>query len=345
MDNLSTSAQQVLDALTEIGQGTTTEIREKTGKSSRVTDKAVKELADANLIVETDPGDGNPARWTLTTGTGTGPTGQDEAADTRHDTGEIPADGVADEQPTADDTTADTGSGDILDDRATHDASGQPAQTADAETADTDAIEEPARPRPADRRVLAVAGVLGDYPDGATVDVIADASGFGVPAVARLLLAMEQADAARRIPADTEAGTPEQWQPGPGKASAVDPNPAPPRCHACGQVIRTPKAQTGSAATARGGASGSVNSDGNEPLGRNVLRGWVLEFIDSHPGHVFTPQTLADELGALHGREISSGAVRNNCTTLAAAGQIALATETPLAFTANPSAEGEDGNQ
>jgi hypothetical protein len=339
MGNLTANAQLVLDALTEIGQGTTAEIREKTGKTTRVTDKAVRELADAGLIVETDPGDGNPARWSIAAPAE--PTGPDETSTTTDaepdpvtdDTAAEPADaytGAATDQqeettqhPTGDpDDAANLTVGD--------DGSGQPAD-------DSTGAEEPARPRPADRKVLAVRGVLGDYPDGATIEVIADACGFNPGVVARLLQAMEQADAARRIPDDTEAGTPQRWQPGPGKASEVDPNPAPPRCPTCGQVIRTgtPKAAT---ATPRGGGSGTVNSDGNEPLGRNVLRGWVLEFINSQPGHVFTPQTIADALGMQHGREISSGAVRNNCTALAAAGQIQLATETPLAFTANPPA-------
>ena len=66
----------------------------------------------------------------------------------------------------------------------------------------------------------------------------------------------------------------------------------------------------------------------------------VLNFLNAHPGHTFTPQDIATELSTQHHRVISNGAVRNNCTTLAAAGQIQLATETPLAFTANPADPG-----
>jgi DNA-binding transcriptional ArsR family regulator len=220
----------------------------------------------------------------------------------------------------------------------TADAAPEPPATADAGAEGTAvAADESARPRPADRKVLIVAGVLGDYPDGATVDVIADACGLGIASVARILAAMEAADAARRIPADPDTSTPERWVPGEGKASDVDPNPPAPRCPTCGQVIRP--ARTSPAAAGRAG----VNGDGAEPLGRNVLRGAVLEFINAHPGHVFTPQTIADELGARLGRVISSGAVRNNCTTLAAAGAIQLATETPLAFTATSSPAETDG--
>ena len=287
--NLTPAVKAVLDALTELGEGNVHEIAERSGKARSTVDKALRQLADAGLIVEVDLGDdaaeGTPTRWQPT------PTndGSDETDDGQDDGGE-------------------------------------------------DAADAAARPRPADRKVLIVAGVLGDYPDGATIDVIADACGLGVATVARLLTAMAQADAARRIPADPENGSPDLWQPGEGKASAVDPNPAPERCPTCGQVIRATRTTTASA-----NGSGAVNNDGNQPLARNVLRGWVLEFINAHPGHVFTPQDIATELSAQHGRDISSGAVRNNCTTLAAGGQIQLATETPLAFTANPTEPAGNG--
>ena len=84
MDNLSTGAQQVLDALADIGPGTVAEIREKTGKAKSTTDKAIRELADAGLIVETDPGDGNPARWSITA-PATEPTNPDTATDAKPD--------------------------------------------------------------------------------------------------------------------------------------------------------------------------------------------------------------------------------------------------------------------
>ncbi len=368
MHELSTSARQVLDTLTDIGHGTVAEIRDKTGKSARVTEKAIRELADATLITETDSGDGSPVRWTLAasaTEATDEPTDEPtdvvadvaEAADTDAAQNETiglgagdPADATDPDQldqqnqpldpdtGPADDTTQQNPAdpdGRQNENKGGDDGSGEPAEESDGETEEVVARPKP----PADRKVLAVAGVLGDYPDGATLDEIAEACGFNVGVVARLLQAMEQGAAARRIPADTEAGTPQRWQPGPGKASEVDPNPAPPRCPTCHQVIRANTPKTTAASRTATGTTGTVNSDGNEPLGRNILRGWVLEFINSHPGHVFTPQTIADALGVQHGREISSGAVRNNCTTLAAAGQLLLATESPLAFTANPPAD------
>jgi hypothetical protein len=289
VDNLSPSVQATLDALTGLGEGDAHEIAQQSGKSRSTTDKALRQLADGKLIVEV--------------GLGT------DAAEGTPPRWRPAAEAVAGDLSTSPDP-GDEGGNDGT------------AETAAA------ASDPTARPRPADRKVLIVAGVLGDYPDGATIEVVADACGLGVATVARLLTAMAEVDAARRIPADPDAGTPELWQPGEGKASAVDPNPAPQRCTTCGQVIRSGRTTpvTGSAA---------VNNDGSQPLGRNILRGWVLEFIGAHPGHQFTPQVIATELSAQHSRDISAGAVRNNCTTLAAAGQIQLATKSPLAFTAN----------
>lgn len=334
MDHLSPAAQATLDALAEIGQGNVHEVREKTGKARSTTDKALKELADSGLIVEVELGEdqveGAPTRWQLANPVaGTETLAQDQTPVASHPSAYPTAtsDGATEPARPASDTVA-GGSGHNV------------GQASEGATTD----EAPARPtRPADRKVLIVAGVLGDYPTGTTVDVIADACGLGVATVARLLTAMERADAARRVPADPETGTPELWKPGEGRASAVDPNPAAERCPTCGQVIRATRTRGAGAGVAREPAP--LNSDGSEPLGRNVLRGMVLDFINAHPGHVFTPQDIATEVSARHNRTISNGAVRNNCTTLAAAGQIQLATETPLAFTANPTPPDSDSGQ
>jgi len=358
MHDLSTGAQQVLDALTEIGQGTVAQIREKTGKSVRVTDKAIRELTDAALITETDPGDGTPASWSITapatetttdaqldTATDLEPAAvidpqPDETADQLDpatDTGKDQAVDLSDGDP-ADTNLADAGQldaakddpADSADEDRNDDGSGPPADDA------AEAEPVPARPKPpADRRVLAVRGVLGDYPDGATIDEIAEATGYKYGAVALLLQAMEQADAARRIPQDTETGTEERWQPGPGKAIDVDPNPAPPRCPTCHQVIRNSTPKTATATVRSGGSASTVNSDGNEPLGRGVLSAWTEEFINANPGHEFTPGTIAEALGAQHGRTISSGAVLNNCRTLAMNDQITVVRQQPFTVTAN----------
>jgi len=77
--------------------------------------------------------------------------------------------------PAAEEIPADT-----ADEDGSDDGSSTPADDIATETA-----QVPARPKPpADRRVLAVAGVLGDYPDGATIDEIAEATGYKYGAVA-----------------------------------------------------------------------------------------------------------------------------------------------------------------
>ena len=134
------------------------------------------------------------------------------------------------------------------------------------------------------------------------------------------------------------------WKPGEGKASQVDPNPAPERCPTCHQVIRPARSAATGSSTSHDGTR-QINGDGSEPFKRGELEQLVEDFINQHPGHSFTPQDIANELTARHGREISSGAVRNNCTKLAAAGKAQLASESPLAFTANPTPPADDNAQ
>lgn len=345
MDNLSPAARASLDALAELGHGNVHEVREKSGKARSTTDKALKELADAGLISEVDtgadPAEGTPTRWQLTSPTADVPTG-----DADQQTDIDPAAGIEEALPEPDHNDAPDGANGTVVADAENDndaATGTDTQTDDTE--DSDPAKVPARPtRPADRKVLIVAGVLGDYPDGATIDVIADACGLGVATVARLLTAMTQADAARRIPADPEAGTAEMWKTGEGKASQVDPNPAPERCPTCHQIIRSAREGATATGTSYAGTR-QVNSDGSEPFKRGDLEQLVEDFINDHPGRRFSPQDIANELTARHGREISSGAVRNNCTKLAAAGKAQLASESPLTFTANPTPPTDENPQ
>jgi len=68
MDKLTPSAQRTLDAL-QAGPGNVHELSERTGRSRSTTDKAINDLAKANLIVKVDdggdPADGAPTRWQL----------------------------------------------------------------------------------------------------------------------------------------------------------------------------------------------------------------------------------------------------------------------------------------
>ncbi|MEV0717769.1 MarR family transcriptional regulator [Asanoa sp. NPDC050611] len=237
------------------------------------------------------------------------------------------------------------------------------------------AVAAPPPVRPGDRKVMAIKGVLADYgEDGAPLDVIVAESGIGQPSAVRLLTAMEQADAARRLP-----GPPERWIAGPTKASEVDPNPQPPRCPLCYQAIRAAMAP-GAAAAVRplvrsdgtlhivgpdgethvvtlptsvpprahgvgrveGRSDTTVNADGSQPFNRGELEKLTLDVLAANPGRAMTPQEIATAIGAQLGRTVSSGAVRNNCTKAAAAGRIVMVSDAPLTF-AHP-AQADDAN-
>lgn len=398
MENLSLTpaTQAVLDALTELGQGNVHELADRSGKARSTTDKAIKTLADAGVIVAVDtgadPAEGTPTRWTLAT-----PAEPTDAADDTGDLGDEHTagadetdladpdlDNAADEPDTDDTEQADQpgsngdGDGEKETDRddETNDAEDEADQDASDEGSDdedsgeddegrTVTVVQPTRP--GDRKVMAIKGVLADYgDDGATLDVIVAESGIGHPTATRLLTAMEQADAARRLP-----GLPQRWIPGPTKASEVDPNPEPPRCPLCHQVIRglantpsatatvlplirpdgtlhivgpdgethvvtlptrTPNRAAGVARSVGRRSDVTVNADGSQPFGRGELEKLTLDVLAANPGREMTPQDIATVIGGQLGRTVSSGAVRNNCTKAAAAGRILLVSDTPLTF-------------
>jgi hypothetical protein len=77
----------------------------------------------------------------------------------------------------------------------------------------------------------------------------------------------------------------------------------------------------------------TVNADGNQPFGRGELEKLTVAVLADNPGRPMTPQEIATVISAkLGGRNVSSGAVRNNCTKAAAAGSILLVSEAPLTF-------------
>ena len=225
--------------------------------------------------------------------------------------------------------------------------------------------------RPGDRKVMAIKGVLADHSDGAIIQVIVAESGISHPMTVRLLAAMEQADAARRVPPNP--GQPERWIAGPTKASEVDPNPEPPRCALCLQVIRGVTSIPAAMAAVQNlirpdgtlhvvgtddevhvvtlptrlssrplhnsrrpvgrRSDVTVNAYGNQPFGRGELEKLTIAVVAEKPGQPMTPQEIATTISAkLGGRTVSAGAVRNNCTKAAAAGNILLFSEAPLMF-------------
>ncbi|KXK59286.1 hypothetical protein AWW66_25155 [Micromonospora rosaria] len=403
------ATQAVLDALTELGQGTVHELADKAGKARSTTDKALKTMADAGLIVAVDtgadPAEGTSTRWTLATpseDTAVVPDDTDTDAGGEHSEPDAgTATGGPDREP-ADQPIAlidaQAHSATSLDETDDADATSPDADAAvqvdgddpdeptdldhgvDDGTAGTDsdpdagkndeavpppAVVQPARP--GDRKVMAIKGVLADHgDDGATLDVIVAESGIGQPTATRLLTAMEQADAARRLP-----GLPQRWIPGPTKASEVDPNPEPPRCPLCHQVIRglatapsataavqplirpdgtlhivgpddethvvtlptrTPPRTAATTRSAGRGSDGTVNADGSQPFGRGELEKLTLDVLAAAPGTAMTPQDVATAISAQLNRAVSNGAVRNNLTKAAAAGRILLVSDTPLTF-------------
>ncbi|MGN9811467.1 helix-turn-helix domain-containing protein [Micromonospora sp. BQ11] len=400
--SLTPATQAVLDALTDLGRGNVHELADKAGKARSTTDKALKTLADAGVIVavntDADPSEDTPTRWALAAPTDAtaltpadtvdetdigGPDSDntadqpdsemgDQPTDTVHGTDAEngqPNDGSDDADDTPETETTDQPGSQIVSDDATEpdDATdSDDADTGEDEQAPTITTVQPARP--GDRKVMAIKGVLADYGDaGATLDLIVAESGISHPTASRLLTAMEQADAARRLP-----GLPERWIAGPTRASEVDPNPEPPRCPLCYQVIRglatapsataavlplirtdgtlhvvapdgathivtlprrTPPRAPGITASVGRRSDATVNADGSQPFGRGELEKLTLDVLAANPGRAMSPQDIATTISAQLGRAVSSGAVRNNCTKAAATGRILLASDTPLTFT------------
>jgi hypothetical protein len=219
-----------------------------------------------------------------------------------------------DEAPVADDATA----------------TPDEAPVADDATATDDEAPVPAAPRQPDLKVLIMAGVLGDHPDGVEATVAIAESGLAPATGDTILAAMEVAGAARRLPV-TEDGA-ELWVRGDGDLSTVDPANAPTHttCPTCGHTrrIRRPSATGRRNGTGTGRATGEINSDGSVKLGKNGLRNLVEAFTrDLGPGHEVSPGTVGRELG---GR--SSGACLNAMNTLTGLGVLVMTNPAPVRF-------------
>ncbi|WP_205779390.1 MarR family transcriptional regulator [Micromonospora aurantiaca] len=420
LSTMTPATQAVFNALHHLGQGNVHELANQSGKARSTVDKAIKTLSDAGLIVpvdtDADAAEGVPTRWTMAEGVTEAVT-SDEADPDLGQENDINDTGLTGD--TEADTTPDLGAGETGDNLADDpqpgtqldggDSTGQDSdhedqdddegtesdQDTDDEDDDQDSDDEgddesegqPVRAavtvvqqsRPGDRKVMTIKAVIAEYgDDGATLDEIVNESGIGHPTASRLLAAMEQADAARRLP-----GIPRRWIVGPTKASEVDPNPEPPRCPVCFQVVKgvteSPEAValvqslirsdgtihvvaedgTGhvvklpkrlpprTASTATAGAVRrtdlTVNGDGSQPFAKGELEKLTLAVLAANPGRSMSPQEIATTISAqLGGRNVSSGAVRNNCTKAAAKGDIEMVSDAPLTFAyPAPAGEGE----
>ncbi|HEX8343468.1 MAG TPA: MarR family winged helix-turn-helix transcriptional regulator [Actinoplanes sp.] len=370
--SLTPATQAVLKALAELGQGNVHELADKSGKARSTTDKAIKTLADAGLIVAVDtgadPAEDTPTRWNLSEDAAAAMDATDLTDETAAGTDEPDPGDIGDVEQYGEETGDDVAATDGDDAQQVSDEDDQGPEDAD----DTKQGENPSAvmqaTRPGDRKVMAIKGVLADHSDGATVEVIVAESGISHPTTIRLLAAMEQADAARRLP-----GLPQRWIAGPTKASEVDPNPEPPRCALCFQVIRgvtstpaavaavqslirpdgtlhivgsddqvhvvalptrlPPRSLNTSPSTVGHRSDVTVNGDGSQPFGRGELERLTIAVLADNPGRPMTPQDIATVISAqLGGRTVSSGAVRNNCTKAAAAGSVLLVSDAPLTF-------------
>jgi hypothetical protein len=181
-------------------------------------------------------------------------------------------------------------------------------------------------------KIVMVAGILGDHPDGVTAAAIADESGLRAAIVGRVLAAMETAGAAVRKTADSDGDESdptgvELWVRGEADLTTVDLSAAAVRvvCPTCQRPM--PRRNTVNV-TRTGPAAPGHNSDGSRTLGKNELRNIVRDFLWAHPGHEFTPTTLAREIGR------SSGATANALAKLVVAGEAVLVREVPATFSA-----------
>jgi hypothetical protein len=183
-------------------------------------------------------------------------------------------------------------------------------------------------------KIVMVAGILGDYPNGVAAALITELSGLRAPVVARVLMAMEVAGAAVLKPGGpNKEDNPDRWVLGDADLRTVDlANATPYRecvC-SCGHKHRV---KNGVAVTARrtartGAATGEINSDGSEKLAKNGLRSLVEAFMrDLGTGHEVTPGTVGRELG---GR--SSGACGNALQKLTIAGVVVMTNEAPVKY-------------
>lgn len=183
-----------------------------------------------------------------------------------------------------------------------------------------------------DLKIVMVAGVLGDHPDGVSAADVVNESGLRSAIVARALASMEAAGAAVRTPA-TEPGGADLWTRGEADLVGISVTAAPTWCECtCGNRHRLRNTVS---VSRTGTTTPGQNADGGRMLGKNELRNMVRDFLASHRGHEFTAGVISREIGR------SSGAISNALAKLVISGEATLVRETPMTYTAPAAAADE----
>jgi hypothetical protein len=178
-------------------------------------------------------------------------------------------------------------------------------------------------------KIVMVAGVLGDHPDGVSAADIVDESGLRGVIVARVLAAMEAAEAAVRKPAaEGDTSGVELWLRGDADLSTVDLSRTILRevCPTCDRPM--PRRNTVNVGRTAGPTRAGLNGDGQQVLGKNELRDIVRGFLAEHPGHEFTAGDISKEINR------SSGAIANALNKLVISGDAILVNDAPMKYSA-----------
>ncbi len=176
-------------------------------------------------------------------------------------------------------------------------------------------------------KIVMVAGVLGDHPEGVPAATVVDESGLRAAIVGRVLGAMEVAGAAlRKPPAEGNEGV-ELWLRGEAELTNVDLSVAAVR-EVCPTCQRPMPRRTGVNTRRTVSTAPGLNSDGQPTLGKGQLEAIVRDFLNAHPGHEFSAGTIGKELGR------SSGAVGNALSKLVISGTAVLTNDAPMRYAA-----------
>ncbi|MBB2943242.1 hypothetical protein FB565_002955 [Actinoplanes lutulentus] len=209
-----------------------------------------------------------------------------------------------------------------------------PAPADEATLPEAPVSAPPVVPRKTDLKVMIMAGVLGDHPDGITADEAIDESGLALTVGEVILAAMEAAAAAHRLPIAAD-GT-ELWVPGDNTDLAtvdLDNAPTSPACPTCGQerkirrVAMMARRTTTAPARPAVTTASEINTDGSTKLAKGELERIVEAFHrDLGTGHELTPGTIAKAIGR------SPGAIVNSQRKLSAHGVLVMTRPAPETY-------------